>query len=163
MSSSHYPPSAEVRIDSPIRHVWSVLLDGDSYPIWNEFIFAVDGDLQAIGSPIRLSVKLGKRTTRPTMKTTELVVPDADGQAEWVHQFASRTASIGLMRSERRHQLKPTDNGDATMYTTYEKFWGPLKPLMPFRHIDQGFKEQANQLKKYCEETGPAAPTQEAQ
>lgn len=49
------------------------------------------------------------------------------------------------------------------MYTTYEKFWGPLKPLMPFRHTDQGFKEQANQLKKYCEETGPAAPTQEAQ
>ncbi|MFT5202137.1 MAG: hypothetical protein ACI9C1_001519 [Candidatus Aldehydirespiratoraceae bacterium] len=61
MSSSHYPPAAEVRIDSPIRHVWSVLLDGDSYPIWNEFIFAVDGDLQSIGSPIRLSVKLGKR------------------------------------------------------------------------------------------------------
>ncbi|MFT5202136.1 MAG: hypothetical protein ACI9C1_001518 [Candidatus Aldehydirespiratoraceae bacterium] len=67
------------------------------------------------------------------------------------------------MRSERHHQLKPTDNGNATMYTTYEKFWGPLKPLMPFRHTDQGFKEQANQLKKYCEETGPAAPTQEAQ
>lgn len=161
VTSSHYPPSAEVRIDSPICHVWSVLLDGDSYPLWNEFIFGVDGDLQAVGRPIRLSVKLGKRTTRPTMKTTELVVPDADGQAEWVHQFASRVASLGLLRSERHHQLQSTDDGDATIYTTYEKFWGPLKLLMPFKQIDLGFKEQTNQLKKYCEESGSAVPTQE--
>lgn len=157
---SHYPPSAEVRIESPIDHVWSVLLDGDSYPIWNEFIFAVDGDLQATGSRIGLSVKLGKRTARPTMKTTELVAPGANGQAKWVHQFASRTASLGLLRSERHHQMTSTDDGESTVYTTHETFWGPLKALMPFKQIDHGFKEQTNQLKTYCEETAPTAPTQ---
>lgn len=149
--SSAYPPSAEALILGPINLVWQVLLDSRAYPGWNTFIPEALGDPLLIGAPVRMRVRLGHQIVRATMKTVKLCPPEEVGGAEWVHQHAGWLARLGLVRSERYHRLSIARDGMATRYETHEIFSGLMKPLMPFRQIDAGFKQQALDLKTESE------------
>lgn len=145
-------PSAEIEIAAPLPWVFDVLLDGTRYPEWNPLILEETGDSRRVGAPVAMKVRLGRFTVRPTRATTRLVEPQADGSghAEWVHRFASWPARLGLVRSERHHELEALAGG-RTHYVTYEHFWGPLARFMPLGEIDAGFKAQARALRDFCE------------
>ena len=150
MPAFSYPPSAEIEIAAPVKVVWSVLLDGSRYPEWNRFIFSVEGNLQTLGTRIPMQVRLGNRTVRPSMTVVAVEPPGPNG-ARWVHQYASFLARLGWLTSERHHELQATQNGEATLYRTWEPFGGWMKSFVPFETIDAGFKAQAQALKTRVE------------
>lgn len=152
MPSRFYPPSAEMLISAPISTVWDVLLDGSLYPEWNSFIFEVTGDLSALQTPIAMQVRLGRQVTRPFMRVVTVEPPEEAGApARWVHQYADRLARIGWLTSERHHEMRPVENGAATVYKTWESFGGWMRRFVPYRAIDAGFKLQAEELKARAE------------
>ncbi len=153
--SRFYPPSVDIKISAPVETVWKVLLDGTRYPDWNRFIIKIDGVLTELGRPIGMTVKLGKRTVYPKMQTVSLEPPTEDDKpARWIHHYASWPARLGLIRSTRHHELYALEEGRQTRYLSWEPFTGPLKPFLPFKAIDAGFKIQGEQLKTHCESRG---------
>lgn len=151
MASQFYPPSAEIEISAPVQCVWQVLLDGPGYPDWNSFVYEVHGDLKQMNEPVGVRVVLKGRKARSVMKIIKLAPPGETADAEWVHQYAGLLGKLGLLGSERHHELTSIRGGTATRYKTWEPFWGILKPIIPYQAIDAGFKMQALDLKHYCE------------
>lgn len=147
-----YPPEASIEIEASIEQVWTTLLNAAAYPDWNSFIFEAQGNPQQIGTPVRMRVRLGSHTVRAVMASVSLKPPSEEGQAEWIHRHASWLARSRLVNSQRHHRLTSLKDGLSTRYETWETFSGPLKPFMPFHHIDAGFKQQAIDLKKLFEE-----------
>ncbi len=143
-----YPPSAEAEIAAPIERVFDALLDGSRYPEWNPLILSEEGDSFAVGAPVTMRVRLGPVVVRPTRATVRVTPPgETDGRrAEWVHRFASGLAKVGLVQSQRHHELEA--HGGGTRYVTYEHFRGPLSWLLPYGAIDAGFKAQAAALRR---------------
>ena len=77
--------------------------------------------------------------------------PSGERIARWEHNHDGKFARLGLIKSHRRHELYQDAGADQTIYKTYETFSGLLWPVMPYRLIDRGFKQQAEDLCRYCE------------
>jgi hypothetical protein len=65
---------AQVEIDAPAEHVWAVLMDLPSYPIWNPFISPIEGTLRP-GGTLQVTLHVGRRSV-PYQATVLEVTPN---------------------------------------------------------------------------------------
>lgn len=105
-----------IEIEASVSQVWVVLTDFGSYPAWNPFMRAIEGDL-AEGA--RLSVRIeppGGRELR--IKPTVLVV-EPERELRWI----GRLLLPGIFDGEHRLSLEVIDQ-ERSRFTQAERFTG---------------------------------------
>jgi hypothetical protein len=127
--------------------IWSVLVDGASYPEWDSGVVRVEGDI-AEGRPIKV-----RSAVSPSRAFPVKVHLSADGSSmTWTGGMPFR-----LFRGVRTFTVHASDG--ETAFRMREEYSGPLLGLMWKSMPDLGpsFEQFARGLKQRCED-GP--PTQ---
>ena len=118
----------EIEINATPTVVWGMLLDFATYPEWNPFIVAIDGDA-SVGSKLRVRLEPPEgrgATFRPSVTAIE-----QDRCFEWVGKLGFK----GLFDGRHRFEIEATSRG--TRFIHSEKFSGVLVPLLA-RVLDKG-------------------------
>ena len=134
--------SATIEIAATPEHVWAVLADLASYPLWHPVFRQVTGQL-APGSKITLTTT-HPATDRAMTATVKVVVAEPATQLRW-------TSTVrGVMTSERSVVLTPVGGGTLLRQTaTYRGLFArfPAKTITriqdSFAAINQAIKDQA--------------------
>jgi hypothetical protein len=123
--------------------IWSVLLDGASYPKWDSGVVRVEGDI-AEGKRIKV-----RSAVSPSRAFPVKVHLSADGSSmTWTGGMP-----LGLFRGVRTFTLHASD-GDSTSFRMREEYSGPLLGLIWKSMPDLGpsFEQFARGLKQRCED-----------
>lgn len=139
---------AEIEIDAPIAKVWSVLRDIPNYAAWNPFTPRIDTNL-VLGTPVMLHVAMKKG--KPLVVQKETMSRYEEGR---LMAWGDVLGTAALLQFERIQEL--TELGPSrTRYFTEDAFSGLLLPIVMglYRsHIQRGFSETAEALKRHVEE-----------
>lgn len=111
-----------VEVDAPPDVVWSVVADFPSYPEWNPFITAIDGEFE-MGARLRATMALPGR--KPRVFTPTVIVLDPGRRLTWL----GRLFVPGLFDGEHTLQVEGLGDGPAT-FVQSETFRGVLPPLL---------------------------------
>ncbi len=135
-----------IKINAPKKIVWQVLTDLENYHLWNPFTPKVETDFKD-GSDVMLHVDMKGNGKILKQKETMLWFKPEDSLAWGItKKFPVKT--------ERAQVLTAIDR-QTTEYMTYDKFWGPLVPLVMVlynKKITKGFNAVARGLKTRAEE-----------
>lgn len=143
---------AEVEIDAAPSEVWSILADLDGYSAWNPFTPRVEGQMVdgrlRLGDAVVLHVamKPGKRLLR---QVEHISAFDPGRELGWGTKMMGGYA----LAADRRQVLEPLPGG-RTRYVTWDRFEGPLVPLVMALYradIQRGFDALALGLKRHAE------------
>jgi len=146
---------SEMIIEAPPQRVWDVLTQFASYPVWNPFIRAIQGD-PTHGGTLRVTIQPPSR--RPMTFSPRLLVVDPPRELRWLGRVGMR----GLFDGEHSFELEPL-GADRTRVTQHERFSGLLVPLMGrglYQDSQRGFDDLMRALKHRVEarktlKTGP--------
>ncbi len=93
---------AEIEIQTSAEQVWRVLTDLRAYPIWNPYIYPVEGELKP-GAQIEITLHDGRTVTyRPTVLTVE-----PNRELSWGGRFA------GMFERIQTFTIEPTNPAGA--------------------------------------------------
>ena len=109
----------EINVDAPPEYLWKVLIDFESYGEWNPFITKIEGKAK-IGSIITLTIKLDPRMEAIKL-SKEMIVSLKEGQHL---SYDSHVLSASLFNSVRWQTIRPSDNGQTSIYHTQQKISG---------------------------------------
>lgn len=148
---------ASVSIDAPVGLVWKVMLDLESYGLWNPFIVRVgarDTRAPKVGDDLKLHVRFkgGKAVVSPE-RITAMQHPLAEGdvvRAALEYEFRGPLHLTGMVRGRRRQMLEQASAG-STKYRTDERFRGALAFIVPTGLVQDGFERHAHALKLRAE------------
>lgn len=140
--------NAEIEIDAPPERIWSLLIDFPSYPRWNPFIRAIEGELRVDASLKVLVQPPGAKGMefRPTLLSAA-----PNRELRWKGKFLLP----GLFDGEHYFTIEGRPEGGA-IFRQGEIFSGILVPL--FKHsldgaIMQGFAAMNEALQREAELT----------
>lgn len=113
----------EIAISAPPKAVWAVLIDFETYPVWNPFIRRIEG------RPIsgeRLRTELTSSPDASPMRFSPRVLAAEPGrELRWL----GRLGIPGLFDGEHSFRLSPTLAGGTKFYHS-ERFSGLLVPVL---------------------------------
>lgn len=138
----------EIIIHATPAHIWPILTDFKSYPDWNPFVKAVEGEVKR-GNRIKVLLQPpnGKSMTfRPKVLAFE-----KDQELRWLGNLLFR----GIFDGEHVFRLTPNPDGTTT-FTHSETFGGILVPLMKKQldnGITAGFRAMNASLKALAEKS----------
>jgi len=134
--------TAKTSISAPIDKIWSILVDGARYPMWDPNCEKVEGTI-ALGKSIVVTSKLATGRSFP-VKVTEFEVGK---RMVWTGGMP-----LGLFKGTRTFSLRTRSTG-AIEFTIREDFTGPLVPIIggSLPDLDTAFKEFAAGLKDRAE------------
>ena len=136
-----------IDIDAPRARVWSILVDLARYPEWNPFTKRVEASLK-IGDPVILHVQM--KPTGATMRQPEVMTSYVEGEElGWGTTMVHRA----ILHANRTQKLIDLGN-DRTRYDSVDRFQGAIVPLVMAlygKHVQRGFDETAQALKKRAE------------
>lgn len=136
---------SEIIIKAPLKKVWDILIDLESYKTWNSFTPKIETNFK-VGSEVILQVNMNPGKKLLTQKEEIL----------WYKEMESFAWGINKtfpVKTERAQILKALDE-QRTQYITYDKFWGILTPLVMLLYknkIQKGFDAVAQDLKNKAE------------
>lgn len=136
---------SNIEISAPKNLVWEILLDFNNYHLWNPFTPKIETDL-VIGNDVKLHVAMNLDGKTQIQKENLL----------WVNKeesIAWGITSVFPVTTERA-QILTSLADNLTLYETYDKFWGPLTPLVMLLYknkIQNGFDACAKGLKARAE------------
>ena len=132
-------------IDAPPDVVWDVLLEFDTYPEWNPFIRAIEGN------PVegeRLTVDIQPPGSRSTTFRPEVLFVEENRRLVWVGQLFVPYAFDGY----HEFHLEPIEEGTKTMLLQRETFRGALVPILfDGDRIERGFRGMNEAIKARAE------------
>lgn len=133
---------ARSNIEASPQKVWSVLTDGEKYPMWDSGIERFEGKI-APGATVKLFVKVNPGRAFP-LKVTELT---ADRRMVF-----SGGMPLGLFKGVRTYTLDPDATG-GTNFHMREEYTGPLLGMIWKSIPDLGpsFQQFADGLKTKAE------------
>lgn len=134
--------SASTIIAAPIETVWSILIDGGRWPLWDPLTERIEGTI-APGARVVAYSKLNPVNAFPVMVS----VFEPPRRMVW------RSAlPLGLFSGERSYVLTPRGD-DSTLFDLTEQFSGLLLPLFArvIPHMDAPFAQFAAGLKQQAE------------
>lgn len=137
--------AVSVEIAAPQQMVWDVLADFERYDEWNPFTPRVDVEPR-VGGRARLTVVMGERTITSPERVR---VWDPPHQLAW----GLRLGGPWLLEATRYQQLDAL-GPQRTCYRTWERFRGPLAPLVERLHgdtVSHGFASVAVALRERVE------------
>lgn len=146
----HVLHRAESEIDADAEKIWNVLMDLDSYPLWNPYTIAMESTLQ-IGDPMNMTVKMSELVT---LDQTEYIRVLEDGHKVC---WGIDTSTPEFNSGERCQWLEPLADG-RTRYVTEDLIEGTANPLVSALFgddVEQGFEKLAVALKEHVESLGP--------
>ncbi len=111
-------------IDAPASLIWDVLMDLESYPLWNPYTIAMKSTLQ-VGDPMEMTVKMNDLITVDPQIEYIRVLDHERHKACW----GIDTDTPELNSGERCQWLEPLPNG-GTRYITEDLIEGTLNPLV---------------------------------
>jgi hypothetical protein len=132
-------------INASPERIWSILVDGPSYPGWDSGVLNVDGRI-APGETIKVVSGANPGRTFP-LKVTGF---EANRSMTW-----SGGMPLGLFRGVRTFTLTPAGDG-TTRFDVKEEYSGPLLSMMWRSMPDLGpsFTQFAKGLKQRAEQPG---------
>lgn len=135
-----------IHIHTPPQHVWSVLMDFESYPEWNPFVRNIKGkgvEGENITVTVQAPGKKGMDFTTKVLKSSELT------EFRWKGKLFIQ----GLFDGEHYFILKELPNGSTALYHG-EIFSGLLIPFMNrvLDDVKSGFEHMNIALKERCEQ-----------
>lgn len=137
--------SSNITIYTPKNLVWEILLDFNNYHLWNPFTPKIETNL-IIGNEVKLHVAMNLDEKTQIQKESLLWVKKEESIAWGI-------TSVFPVTTERA-QMLTSINEKTTLYETYDKFWGPLTPLVMLLYknkIQNGFDACAKGLKARAE------------
>jgi hypothetical protein len=136
---------SEILINAPKELVWQILMDRDNYNLWNPFTPKIETNFE-IGTDIILHVNMNPGKKLLLQKEQILWVKDNESVAWGI----PGPLPVKTERAQNIIAISP----EQTQYITYDKFWGPLVPLVIWlygKKIQAGFDSVAAGLKTYAE------------
>ncbi|APW98175.1 polyketide cyclase [Halobiforma lacisalsi AJ5] len=131
-------------IDAPPDVVWDVLLEFDSYPEWNPFIRAIEGD-PSRGERLRVRIEPPESrgmTFRPTV-----IAVEPERRLAW----RGRLIVPFVFDGDHEFHLEPIDD-DRTRLLHRETFRGVLVPvLLDHDRVERGFEAMNEAVKERAE------------
>lgn len=138
---------ATIEIDASVERVWEVLADLPGYAAWNPFTPRIDGALVMGGDVVlHVAMKPGQKLLRQVEQVSAFEAPRELG-------WGTKMWGGYLLAADRRQVLEALPGG-RTRYVTWDRFEGPLVPLVMalYRaHIQRGFDGVAAGLKRHVE------------
>jgi hypothetical protein len=140
---------AETEIAAPPALVWDVLMDLQSYPLWNPYTIAMESTLR-IGDPMVMTVKMNELLTIEQIEHIRVLEPG--------HKvcWGIETTTPELNSGERCQWLEALPGG-GTRYVTEDLIEGLLNPVVlglfdtdlqvGFNGVARGLKARAEQLR----------------
>ncbi|MDQ2049716.1 SRPBCC domain-containing protein [Natronolimnohabitans sp. A-GB9] len=110
-------------IDAPPDVVWEVLLEFESYPEWNPFVRAVEGE-PSEGE--QLQVRIDPPGGRSMTFSPEVVAVEENRRLVWLGRLAVPFAFDGY----HEFHLEPIEGGERTRLLHRETVRGALVPLL---------------------------------
>lgn len=148
--------SSEIIIDGPPEAVWRIIIDFDRYPLWNSFtprITAASRDFYA-GAEFDLDCRM---TDRELLVDEHEMILEIDPEKFAFCMGTSRTKGRPGIRSYRWQICEPLA-GNRTRLVNYERFEGPLAPLVRLlyrKKLTRAFERYCLDLKKFVETDRP--------
>ncbi|SDJ52231.1 SRPBCC domain-containing protein [Natronorubrum texcoconense] len=137
-------------IDAPPEVVWDVLLEFESYPEWNPFVRAIEGE-PTEGE--RLRVRIDPPNSRGMTFKPEVVAVEENRRLVWLGRLVVPFAFDGY----HEFHLEPIDAGEPsgarrTRLLHRETFRGALVPLLLDQEsLEAGFAAMNAAVKKRAE------------
>lgn len=138
--------TASAIIDEEREIVWATLVDLQNYHLWNPFTPAIDTDW-SIGGKVKLTVQM-KKNRAPLFQTEYLSKYNPPFELGW-------GISWGIFLKAERIQKLTIESDGQTQYYTEDIIRGVLCPVVHWlygKHIQKGFEEVAQSLKKHLED-----------
>ncbi len=136
---------AQIDIQAPAEHVWSIVSDFTRYPEWNPFITSVWGE-QRVGA--RLHVTIEAPGTKPVHFRPRVL----DYRPGWGIRWKGSLWVSGLF--DGRHSLIVERlDASTSRFITHEEVTGILLPFLgkAMKASQQGFEEMSRALKARAE------------
>ena len=131
----------EIIIEATSKKVWEVLMDFDSYGLWNPFIIEIKGEAEE-GKTIEVNF--------PGMKFTPTVLTrEENREFKWLGKLLFK----GLFDGEHRFELEEMEEGRTRLIHS-EKFSGLLVPMFRKKLLGEtkeGFEQMNLKLKERVE------------
>ncbi len=143
---------AHVEIDAPAERVWGLLLDFESYPVWNPFIVGIAG---AARSGERLRVAIRPPGRRATVFRPRVLRVQPRRELRWL----GRLILPGLLDGEHVFGIAPLAAA-RVRFSQRETFRGLLVPCVPAGLADatrHGLEEMNRALERRCRLTSAEA------
>ncbi|QSW99670.1 SRPBCC domain-containing protein [Haloterrigena alkaliphila] len=138
-------------IDAPPEVVWDVLLEFESYPEWNPFVRAIEGD-PTKGEHLR--VRIDPPDSRGMTFKPEVVAVEENRRLAWLGRLVVPFAFDGY----HEFRLEPVGDGERTRLLHRETFRGALVPLLLNRDsLEAGFAAMNAAVKERAERRVAAA------
>lgn len=144
-NSGWFAVQAEITIDAPLKHVWSILIDFERYHEWNTFVPSMQSSIQ-VGELLTMQVKMREGRMVKSVETITAIEPE--------RLLAWKTrAPTWLLQGERFQLIRQID-ANRTYYWTRESFTGIIAPLLKIMYaqdLHRGFNTVAQDLKARAE------------
>ncbi|ELY40068.1 SRPBCC domain-containing protein [Natronorubrum tibetense] len=137
-------------IDAPPEVVWDVLLEFESYPEWNPFVRAIEGE-PTEGE--RLRVQIDPPNSRGMTFKPEVIAVEENRRLVWLGRLVVPFAFDGY----HEFHLEPIEDGESsearrTRLLHRETFRGALVPLLfDQKSLEAGFASMNAAVKKRAE------------
>ncbi|KAJ7629119.1 hypothetical protein FB45DRAFT_920017 [Roridomyces roridus] len=156
---------SELNISAPLSDVYNAIIDFQSYPTWNTFVFAVDlpGNVTSTPADVFIGMPMTFHTAGviPLSNTTsnEIITvldpattgPDAGGYSMSAWRFDDGLGGVGI-RAEHPNVLVDVGGG-VTRYLSFESYYGLGTALiLPLEgNLQAAFEKQGADLKAFLE------------
>ena len=138
-------------IDAPPEVVWDVLLEFDSYPEWNPFVRAIEGE-PTEGEQLR--VRIEPPDSRGMTVKPEVVAVEEHRRLVWLGRLVVPFVFDGY----HEFHLEPINNGERTRLLHRETVRGALVPLLfDAEALEDGFEAMNAAVKERAEARVEAA------
>lgn len=137
--------SDPINIDAPAQVVWDVIVDFDSYHLWNRFCPRIEGILE-IGAPIKMQVDLGDGLAEQIEYLTRIDVP-------CTIVWSMANLPDDPIHADRFQCITPLSEVSCT-YVTFDEFGGDAAGMMVEAmgaQVEKGFNLCAVGLKARAE------------
>lgn len=132
-------------IDAPPDVVWDVLLEFESYPEWNPFVRAIEGE-PTEGEQLR--VRIEPPGARGMTVNPEVIAVEENRRLVWLGRLVVPFAFDGY----HEFHLEPIDDGERTRLLHRETVRGALVPLLFDRDaLEAGFAAMNAAVKQRAE------------
>ncbi|ELY51823.1 SRPBCC domain-containing protein [Natronorubrum bangense] len=138
-------------IDAPPEVVWDVLLEFDSYPEWNPFVRAIEGE-PTEGEQLR--VRIEPPDSRGMTVKPEVIAVEEHRRLVWLGRLVVPFVFDGY----HEFHLEPITNGERTRLLHRETVRGALVPLLfDADALEDGFEAMNAAVKERAEARVEAA------